>query len=180
MNPVRPFPWLIALLIALTSFLACACITATLLLLHRRRYIRSEPDAPVKEYPGGQDRWIAYYPDPPPPDALHVFSQADLFDDKQFAPKVTPQGVVPPWYQEPPPVDLASIHPARPVAIDMDFHPAAQLTPGPPPPLSPGSVVYSPTAASPFSAGGSPYAQVLRPHGAGGGESPAELAQRYR
>ena len=92
-NPVHIFPWLIALLIALVSVLACACLTATLLFLAwRRRRIKEEPEIPNDYKEGVQDKWISFFPDPPRPEALHVFMRGTEFDDGAFRPQVTPAG----------------------------------------------------------------------------------------
>jgi hypothetical protein len=72
-NPVHPFPWLVALLIACAALASCCCLVAALALIYRRRVIRREPPKLQPEAKaGGHDKWIAWLPDPPAVSALSL------------------------------------------------------------------------------------------------------------
>ena len=123
------------MLIALAALTSCACFVTALALLWRRKVIRREDDKAAPPYvPGGNDKWIAWYPDPPPPDNLHVFSRGDLFYDGKFRPTVTPSGLVHSWAQQPPPPPPApppligaNLAPPTPVPAGLEVHPALAL-----------------------------------------------------
>jgi hypothetical protein len=63
------------------------------MLVWRRTIIRrEEPKVQEATQDGQADRWLAWLPDPPDPNADFVFPRADLFYEGMFRPTVSPNG----------------------------------------------------------------------------------------